>query len=101
MSAPGHTVGHTVYMITSEGKSICVVGDIAPHHVLAVQRPYLEFAFDTDAKQAVGTRLRFFDMLAAQRIPALTYHFPWPGIGYLSKRGDGFSYFPAPMQMLL
>jgi glyoxylase-like metal-dependent hydrolase (beta-lactamase superfamily II) len=101
ISAPGHTVGHTVYMITSQGKTICNVGDIAHHHVLVVQRPRLEFFYDTDGKQAVSSRLRVFEMLARERTPFIAYHFPWPGIGYLARQGDGYRYFPAPMQTSL
>jgi glyoxylase-like metal-dependent hydrolase (beta-lactamase superfamily II) len=101
MAAPGHTVGHTVYMITSQGKTMCCGGDIAHHHVVVVENPRLAFAYDTDGNQAVASRLRVFDMLAAQRVPVLPYHFPWPGIGYLAKQGDGYRYFPAPMQTAL
>jgi glyoxylase-like metal-dependent hydrolase (beta-lactamase superfamily II) len=101
MSAPGHTVGHTIYMITSQGKTICNGGDIAHHHVVVVENPRLAFAYDTDGKQAVASRLRVFDMLAAQRLPLLAYHFPWPGMGYLAKQGDGYRYFPALMQTAL
>jgi glyoxylase-like metal-dependent hydrolase (beta-lactamase superfamily II) len=101
MSAPGHTVGHTVYMITSQGKTICNGGDIAHHHVVVVENPRLAFAYDTDGKQAVASRLRVFDMLATQRLPLLAYHFPWPGMGYLAKQGDGYRYFPALMQTAL
>lgn len=101
VSAPGHTVGHTVYLITSQGRTICNAGDIAHHHVVVVERPRLEFAYDTDGKQAVSSRLRVFDLLAAQRVPLLAYHFAWPGVGYLARQGDGFRYFPAQMQMVL
>ena len=61
----------------------------------------MEVAFDTDAKQGITTRVKALDMLAAQRMPALIYHLPWPGIGYIAKRGDGFRYVAAPMQMVL
>jgi hypothetical protein len=27
----------------------------------------------------------------------VSYHFPWPGVGYLAKQGDGFRYYPSPM----
>jgi glyoxylase-like metal-dependent hydrolase (beta-lactamase superfamily II) len=101
MAAPGHTVGHTVYMITSHGETICNAGDIAHHHVVLVEQPRLEFAYDADRKQAVASRLRVFDMLAAQRLPLLAYHFPWPGMGHLAKQGDGYRYFPAPMHTTL
>jgi glyoxylase-like metal-dependent hydrolase (beta-lactamase superfamily II) len=101
MSAPGHTVGHTIYMINSGGKSLCVTADLAHHHVLMLENPRVQFAFDSDGKQASDTRIRVFDMLAAQRIPLIAYHFPWPGIGHVAKRGDGFRYFAAPMQTAL
>ena len=101
MAAPGHTVGHTVYMITSQGKTFCNAGDIAHHHVMSVASPRREFAYDTDGKQAVNSRLRVFDMLASSRTTFVAYHFPWPGIGHVGKQGDGFRYFAAPMRMVL
>lgn len=98
LAAPGHTVGHTCYMITSQGKSLCVTADIAHHHVLSLENPRREFMYDTDGKQAVSTRIRLFDMLAANRIPVVSYHFPWPGLGHVGKAGEGFRYFPLPMR---
>ena len=101
ISAPGHTVGHTIFMISSEGKQLCNTGDLAHHHVIPLEKPRLEFAFDTDGRQGAATRIRMFGMLAAQRIPILAYHFPWPGIGHLAKQGEGFRYYPSPMQTAL
>lgn len=101
ISTPGHTVGHTSYMITSQGQTLCNTADIAHHSVLVVQNPKIEFSFDTDPKQGSATRIRMFDMLAAQRTMILAYHFPWPGIGHISKRGDGFHYTPEPLQTVL
>jgi glyoxylase-like metal-dependent hydrolase (beta-lactamase superfamily II) len=101
MAAPGHTVGHTVYLITSQGKTLCNAGDIAHHHIVVVENPQLAFSYDTDGQQAVASRLRVFDMLASQRIPSITYHFPWPGIGNIGKQGSGYRYYPAMMQTAL
>ena len=61
----------------------------------------MEVAFDTDPKQGVETRIKVMDMLAAQRMPALVYHLPWPGIGHFAKQGDGFRYEAEPMQLVL
>jgi glyoxylase-like metal-dependent hydrolase (beta-lactamase superfamily II) len=96
MAAPGHTVGHTIYMVTSQNKTMCVTADLAHHSVLMMQHPKIEFGYDTDGKQGAATRIRVFDMLAAQRIPFLAYHFPWPGIGHVAKQGDSFRYVPTP-----
>jgi len=99
MAAPGHTVGHTVFMITSGGKTLAAIGDLTHHQVLLVEKPRIEFAYDTDSKQSANTRVRVLDMLAANRIPLIAYHFPWPGVGHVAKNGDGFRYFPAPLEM--
>jgi hypothetical protein len=40
-------------------------------------------------------------MLAANRIPLLAYHFAWPGVGHVAKQGEGFRYYPEPMNMVL
>lgn len=101
MLTPGHTVGHMIFMITSGGKTICSIGDLTHHPILLMERPRIEFAYDTDPKQAAATRVKTLDMLAAQKISLTSYHFPWPGLGHVSKQGDGFRYHPSPMRMIL
>ena len=101
ISAPGHTVGHTIFMIASGGKQLCYIGDLTHHPVLLMEKPLTEFAYDTDAKQSAQTRVKMLSMLAANRIPLLAYHFAWPGIGHVAKQGDGFRYYPEPMNMVL
>jgi hypothetical protein len=49
----------------------------------------------------VETRIKVMDMLAAQRMDDAGLPLPWPGIGHLTKRGDGFHYVPEPMQLVL
>jgi len=100
MAAPGHTIGHMVYMITSEGKSACFIGDLAHHQVLLVEKPRLEFAYDTNPKQSAESRVKMLDMLSSQKIPLMAYHFAWPGYGYVSKAGDGFRYHSVPMEIV-
>lgn len=100
LSAPGHTVGHTIFMIQSDNQKLCFIGDLTHHQVLLVERPKLEFAYDTDPKQSAATRVRMLDMLAKDKVPLLAYHFPWPGYGYVAKAGDGFRYHAAPMEIV-
>ncbi len=99
MAAPGHTLGHTIFVLTSDGQSMLAIGDTTHHHVLLLEKPLLEFAYDTDPKMSAKTRYRVLDMLATQRMPMIAYHFPWPGIGHIAKHGEGFRYYPAPMVM--
>ena len=95
--APGHTVGHTIFMITSGNQSMCYIADLTHHPVLLLQKPRTQFAYDTDPVQSAESRVKMLDMLAANRTMILAYHFAWPGLGHVAKDGDGFRYFPAPM----
>lgn len=99
MATPGHTLGHTAFVLTSAGQTMLAIGDTTHHQVLLLEKPMMEFAYDTDPKMSAKTRYRVLDMLAAQRMPMIAYHFPWPGIGHIAKAGEGFRYYPAPMVM--
>jgi len=39
--------------------------------------------------------------LATDKMAFVGYHMPWPGVGYVEKRGDGFQYVPASYQLML
>lgn len=96
---PGHTVGHTVYFITSQGRTLVNTGDLAHHQVLLLRQPLMEFSFDTDPKQSAQTRSRMLDRLATDRHAVLSYHFPWPGLGHVRREGEGYAWIPAPINV--
>jgi len=101
LSTPGHTVGHTSFVINSRDSAIVYTGDLAHQPLLQMENPRAEFARDTDPKQGVSSRLRVFDMAASRKIPILAYHFPWPGVGHVAKSGDVYRYVPIQMQTVL
>jgi glyoxylase-like metal-dependent hydrolase (beta-lactamase superfamily II) len=101
MAAPGHTVGHHIFMVTSNGKSFAFLGDLTHHAVLLLEKPRMQFSYDTDPQQAAETRVRLLTTLAANKTPVMSYHFAWPGYGHVAKTGEGFHYYPEPMNMLL
>jgi glyoxylase-like metal-dependent hydrolase (beta-lactamase superfamily II) len=98
--SPGHTVGHSSFLITSGGKSLCYTGDVALHEIM-LRNPKIEVSFDTDPKQASATRMKMFDMLSADKTPVLIYHMPWPGMGNVVKDGDGYRFVSAPILPVL
>lgn len=100
VAAPGHTVGHTIFLVSSSGKSFCFMGDLTHHQVLLLEKPAMEFAYDTDPKQSAQTRIRLLGMLADRQIPVMSYHFPWPGFGNLARAGEGFRFYAEPMKMI-
>ncbi len=101
IATPGHTVGHTIFVIESRHRQLCFIGDLAHHSILLLEMPWAEFSYDTDPPMSAKSRMRGLDMLSTNRIPVLAYHFPWPGIGHVVKAGMGFRYVPTPMQMLI
>ena len=98
IDAPGHTLGHTIFMLSSGGKSIAVTADVAHHYVLMTETPRIEFVYDMDSKQAVATRLKVWDMLSADKTPLIAFHFPWPGLGNIGKTGnETYRFFQTPV----
>ncbi len=58
MLAPGHTPGHMVFHVRSEGKRLVATGDTANHYILSLQHPDWEVRFDMDKAAGSGTRAR-------------------------------------------
>jgi glyoxylase-like metal-dependent hydrolase (beta-lactamase superfamily II) len=101
LATPGHTVGHTSFVISSGTDSIVYTGDLGHQPALQMENPRAEFTRDTDPKLGVTSRLRVFDMVASGKIPIIAYHFPWPGIGHVAKSGDRYRYVAIEMQTVL
>jgi glyoxylase-like metal-dependent hydrolase (beta-lactamase superfamily II) len=94
---PGHTPGHTGYMISSRGQSLLVWGDLT--HVIAVQMPHPEIgiAFDSDGAMSINTREALLVKLAADKTMIAAAHMPFPGLGRVrnADTGAGYDWVPA------
>ena len=99
MAAAGHTPGHMVYRLESEGRSLMLTADTANHFVLSLQKPDWEVRFDMDKAGAAATRKTVFDMIATDRLPFIGYHMPFPSVGFLEKAGDGYRFIPETYQL--
>jgi glyoxylase-like metal-dependent hydrolase (beta-lactamase superfamily II) len=102
MAAFGHTPGHMAYMVESDGEQLLLIADAANHYVWSLAYPDWEVRFDIDKAAAAATRKKLLGMAAADRIPLIGYHMPFPGMGFVDTRGEGgFHYVPATYQMML
>lgn len=101
MAAFGHTPGHMVYMLESDGQQLMLFGDLANHYVWSLAKPDWEVRFDMDKQAAAATRRKVLGMLAADRVPFVGYHMPWPGVGFAETRDDGFHYVPHSYQLMM
>lgn len=100
IEAHGHTPGHLVFRLESAGQPLMLTADTANHHVWSLAHPDWEVRFDADKDRAARTRRRILGMVAAERMPMLGYHLPFPAIGYVEVAGDGFRWVPMTYQFL-
>jgi glyoxylase-like metal-dependent hydrolase (beta-lactamase superfamily II) len=100
IAAPGHTVGHTGYRLSSGNAQLLVWGDIVHVGPYQFARPDWSLAFDTDLPQAAATRRRVFDMVATDRLMVAGAHIAFPGIGHVARSGDAFAFVPVEWQPL-
>lgn len=100
-AAFGHTPGHMIYRIESAGQQLAITADTANHYVWSLAYPDWEVSFDNDKAAAAASRRAVFGMLAADKVPFIGYHMPFPAMGYVEAREDWFRYVPATYQMML
>lgn len=87
---PGHTVGHTGFEVVSNDQTLLYIADSMHHSVISVQQPDWTIRFDGDAPTAQESRKALLARAAdsGQRIYAV--HFPFPGLGKIERRDQGF-----------
>lgn len=100
MAAFGHTPGHMTYMLDSGDKQMLLMADLANHYVWSLAYPDWEVRFDADKAAAAASRRKVLGMLAAEKMPMIGYHMPFPGAGYVDTREDGFRYVPVSYQLM-
>ena len=91
---PGHTPGHTGFMLASAGRSLLIWGDIVHVPELQVPRPEVVMAVDVDPVQAAGTRRRLFDRVVADRQAVAGMHLHFPSFAHLAREGDTYRLVP-------
>jgi len=91
---PGHTPGHTGFLIESGGKSLLIWGDIVHVPEVQVPRPEATMAVDVDPAQAAATRRRIFDQVAADRQAIAGMHLHFPAFAHLAREGAGYRLVP-------
>jgi glyoxylase-like metal-dependent hydrolase (beta-lactamase superfamily II) len=87
---PGHTIGHTGYMIESEGQSLLVWGDIVHYPDIQVARPDVTIAFDSDPSMAAQTRLKVLDMVSTENLLIAGMHLNMPSFARIKRQGNGY-----------
>lgn len=97
LPSPGHTPGHTAYLIESQGQKLALWGDLV--HVAALQfaNPTVTIQFDTNSAQALKSRERAFADAARQGYVIGLAHAAFPGLGRLRVADGGHGYTWVPL----
>lgn len=90
--APGHTPGHTLYVIESRGEKLVLWGDIVHAGPIQFPRPGVTVKFDSDEPAAARQRERVFTDAAAQGYLIAAAHVAFPGLGRLRSNGAGYAW---------
>ncbi|MDQ0561975.1 glyoxylase-like metal-dependent hydrolase (beta-lactamase superfamily II) [Rhizobium mesoamericanum] len=94
VSAHGHTPGHVVYQVDSDGKRMYIIGDLI--HVESVQfaKPTVTIGFDSDQKAAEASREEFFAKIAKEGDLVGAAHLSFPGLGHIRAQANSYEWLP-------
>ena len=91
---PGHTPGHTGWLIQAGKESLLIWGDLVHLAAIQVPRPDTGLVYDVDPRAACATRRRMFDRVAADKLRIGGAHLDFPGFGCIVRNGMGFGFEP-------
>jgi glyoxylase-like metal-dependent hydrolase (beta-lactamase superfamily II) len=94
--APGHTPGHTGWLVASGGDALLIWGDIVHLPGIQFAHPEAGMAFDVDGAQASATRRRIMDMATTDRLRVTGMHLDFPGFGHVVRAGGAYAFVPEP-----
>jgi glyoxylase-like metal-dependent hydrolase (beta-lactamase superfamily II) len=94
VGTPGHSPGHTSYVVSSGANALYVQVDVAHAPFLFVRNPGWHPFYDHDPLQAEATRYRVYDMLAAEKMLVQGFHYPFPSLAHIEKTRTGYRELP-------
>ena len=94
IDTPGHTPGHTSFVVASGSGKMIVQGDVCNIPSLFMRNADFQAVFDNDPNLTIATRKRFFDMVSAEKMLIAGYQFPFPALGHVEKDGTNYRLVP-------
>ncbi|MCA8022922.1 MBL fold metallo-hydrolase [Burkholderia metallica] len=88
----GHTPGHCVVDIASNGERLTFVGDAI--FEVNFDHPEWQNGFEHDPEGSVDVRLALFNEAAETGAMLAAAHVAFPSIGHVARDGDGFRFVP-------
>jgi glyoxylase-like metal-dependent hydrolase (beta-lactamase superfamily II) len=94
VAEPGHTPGHSGYLVEDGGQALLVWGDVV--HVAAVQLDQVQASvkYDSSAPDARASRAGLLERAAREHLLVGAAHVAFPGLGHVRREGAGFAWLP-------
>lgn len=96
LGTPGHSPGHTSFVVASGSDKVFVQSDVTHVPFLFVRNPGWHAFYDHDAALAETTRRKVYDMLTAEKMMVQGFHFPFPSRAYVEKTATGYREIAVP-----
>ncbi|ACB94230.1 MBL fold metallo-hydrolase [Beijerinckia indica] len=87
---PGHTPGHTGYLISDKGESLLIWGDIVHFPYVQIARPEVTIAFDNEPAEAAAIRRHILDRASSEGLLVSGMHFNMPTCGRIERASGGY-----------
>jgi glyoxylase-like metal-dependent hydrolase (beta-lactamase superfamily II) len=94
IATPGHTPGHTSFLVGTGKDRIMLWGDIVHNYATQFVNPNIAIEFDTDTTTAIATRKKLFAEAVKEGYWIAGSHLPFPGIGHVRKDGNLLNWVP-------
>jgi len=101
ISTPGHTPGHTSFIVASGSAKLFVQSDVTNVPHLFLRNPTWQVMYDIEPLRAAETRKKFYDMAAAEKALVQGFHFPFPSAGYVETEGAQYRLVPVSWNPVL
>jgi glyoxylase-like metal-dependent hydrolase (beta-lactamase superfamily II) len=94
LATPGHTAGHSSYLIQSGSDTLLVWGDIIHVASIQLQNPAVSVEYDTDATAAQRSRRAMLQLAASKHYWVGAAHISFPGLGHVRANGNTYDWIP-------
>jgi len=98
VATPGHTPGHMAVAIASDSKQLLCISDVALHPI-HLEHPDWYATVDFAPQEVITTRRRLLNLAAVEKPLVLAFHFPFPGLGHVVQKGEGWQWQPIDMML--
>lgn len=89
IAAPGHTPGHSFFLLQDAGQAMLFWGDTVHMAPVQFSRPDIAIQYDWNVPEAIETRKAILAQAASEGWLVAAAHISFPGIGHVSKLPHG------------